>query len=64
MRIPILIHFIHQIDYKFKKLNFKILNNLDFRKVNLKKFPLMRILKILPEKTSLFETILVSINDN
>ena len=46
-----------------KNLDFGILNNLDFRNVNLKKFPLVKILKILPKNTSLFETILVSIND-
>ena len=46
-----------------KELDFRILNNLDFRKVNLKKFRLVHILKILPDNTSLFETILVSIND-
>ncbi len=46
-----------------KKLDFKILNNLDFRSVNSKKFPLIKVLKMLPDNTSLFETILVSIND-
>ena len=46
-----------------KKLDFKILNNLDFRDANPKKFPLIKVLKMLPENTSLFETILVSIND-
>ena len=46
-----------------KKLDFKILNNLDFRDVNSKKFPLIKVLKMLPNNTSLFETILVSIND-
>ena len=46
-----------------KNLDFKILNHLDFRNVNLKEFPLVRLLKILPVDTSLFETILVSIND-
>jgi len=46
-----------------KKLDFKALNNLDFRGANSKKFPLIKILKMLPENTSLFETILVSIND-
>ncbi len=46
-----------------KNLDFKILNHLDFRNVNLKEFPLVRLLKILPADTSLFETILVSIND-
>ena len=44
-------------------LDFKILNNLDFREVNLKRFPLVKIIKTLPDKSSLFETILVSIND-
>ena len=46
-----------------KKLDFKILNNLDFRYANPKKFPIIKILKMLPNNTSLFETILVSIND-
>ena len=46
-----------------KKLDFKILNNLDFRYANPKKFPIIKILKMLPDNTSLFETILVSIND-
>ncbi len=44
-------------------LDLKILNNLDFREVNLKRFPLVKIIKTLPDKSSLFETILVSIND-
>ena len=44
-------------------LNFKILNDLDFRIVDLKKFSLVRILKMLPNKTSFFETILVTTND-
>jgi len=46
-----------------KKIDIKILNNLDFQKVDSKKFPAVNILKKLPEKSSLFETILVSIND-
>ena len=46
-----------------KKLNFKILNNLDFRGANQKKYPLIKVLKMLPNNNSLFETILVSIND-
>ena len=46
-----------------KKLDFKILNNLDFRSVDSIKFPLIKVLKMLPNNTSLFETILVSIND-
>ena len=46
-----------------KTLDFKVLNNLDFRVANPKKFPLIKVLKMLPNNTSLFETILVSIND-
>ncbi len=46
-----------------KNLDFNVLNNLNFRNIDLKKFPLAKILKFLPNNNSLFETILVSIND-
>ncbi len=46
-----------------KNLDFNILNNLDFREIDYNKFPLTKILNILPEKSSLFESILVSSND-
>ena len=46
-----------------KKLDFNTLNNLDFQNIDLKRFPIIRILGKLPEKSSLFETVLVSIND-
>ena len=46
-----------------KRLDFKTLNNLDFREVNHKKFPAIKVLGMLPKNNSLFETILVSIND-
>ena len=46
-----------------KKIDLKILNNLDFREVDYKKFPSNKILNMIPEKSSLFETILVSSND-
>ena len=49
--------------FKTSKLNINILNNLELSKVDKKKFPLIKILSILPNKSSLFETILVSIND-
>ena len=39
------------------------LNNLAFEKINLKKFPSINILKYLPKKISLFETVIVSCND-
>ncbi len=46
-----------------KSINLKKLNNLDFQKVNFKKYPMMKLLKKLPNKNSLFETVLVSAND-
>ena len=46
-----------------KKLDFKILNNLDLKKIDHKRFTVIKILNKLPEKSSLYETILVSIND-
>ena len=64
MKIPIF-NSLHLSKKKInsKKLDFNILNNLDFRTANPKKFPLIKVLKMLPNNTSLFETILVSIND-
>ena len=44
-------------------INLKILNNLKLKKVDLKKFPLVKILKKLPQNNSLFNTVLVTIND-
>jgi len=46
-----------------KNIDLTILNNLDFKRVDYRRFPLIKILNNLPEKSSLFETILVSVND-
>ena len=48
---------------KSKKLDIKKMNNLNLMNLNKKKFPLIKILDIVPEKSSLFETILISAND-
>ena len=48
---------------KSKNINLKKLNNLELIKISPKKFPITRILKKLPKKDSLFETILVTFND-
>ena len=40
------------------------LNNLKFLKPNVKQFPLLYIINMIPEKSSYFETILITINDN
>ena len=50
-------------NYKTTQLNIKNLNNLDLKEASINKFPLLNILKLLPEQNSLFETILVSAND-
>jgi len=46
-----------------KDLDFRILNNLDFKPIDYKRFPVTKILNILPDESSLFENILVSSND-
>jgi len=65
MKIPIFnsIYGLNEKKITTKKLNFKTLNNLQLKKVDTKKFPLVKFLNKLPQKSSLFETILVSIND-
>jgi len=65
MIIPIhnSIYFNENKDLKSNKIDFKALNNLNFQNVDYKKFPLLKLLNKLPEKDSLFETVLVTIND-
>ena len=65
MKIPLInsLNFGENFNIKTSQLNLNLLNNLDFKYVDKKKFPLIKILNILPKKLSLFETILVSLND-
>ena len=49
--------------YKFKDLNFEKLNNASFLKVKTQKFPYVKILNKLPKTSSLYETVLVTAND-
>ncbi len=48
---------------KSSKLNINLLNNLNFKKVDKLKFPMVKILDKLNNKSSLFETVLVAAND-
>ena len=48
---------------KSKKINMNILNSLNFQKARIKKFPVIKILNKITIKESLFDTVLVSIND-
>ena len=48
---------------KTKKINTKVLNNLDLKNVDSKRFPMVKLLNFLPDKHSLFETVIVAVND-
>ena len=65
MKIPIFNTLYHDSNKNInsKKIDLNKLNNLNLKKINLTKFPLVNILKKIPQKTSLFETVIVSAND-
>ena len=65
MKIPILnsMKLNKFISLKTKKIDIKKLNNLKLQKVNYSKFPLDKILKLIEDKTSLFDTVIVATND-
>ena len=48
---------------KTKKINTKVLNNLDLKNVDNKRYPMVKLLNFLPDKHSLFETVIVAVND-
>ena len=64
MRIPIF-NTLYSNNYKIKseKINLNLLNNLNFKKINSKRFPMIKLLKLLSNNHSLYETIIVSAND-
>ena len=45
------------------KLNIKLLNNLNLDKVDKKRYPIIKLLNILPLEHTLFDTVIVSTND-
>ena len=64
MSIPIANSLDKNFNYKNKKeIDFKILNNLNFTNVDKKKFPVIKILEKYPNYCTLYDTALVSIND-
>ena len=65
MEIPIFNTIYHNTNKSIKSndLNFKKLNNLDLKEVDTIRFPSVNILKLVPNKISLFETVIVSAND-
>ncbi len=65
MKIPIFNSIYHNENksLKTKKLNFSALNELDFRICELTRFPAIGLLKNISNKSTLFETIIISAND-
>ena len=65
MKIPIYnsLYPIAKKRLKSQNLNLSILNNLQLKKIDYKKFPLVKLLDNLSENDSLYETIIVTIND-
>jgi 1-deoxy-D-xylulose-5-phosphate reductoisomerase len=65
MKIPIFntLYFKQNKKIISKKLNISILNNLKFNTPNIKRYPMIKLLKLLPIKNSLYETVIVSAND-
>ena len=49
---------------KTKNLDFSKINNLNLKSIDLKKFPVVKILNNLPNRNSLYETVIVSANDS
>ena len=65
MKIPIFnsIYLNTDKSIQSKKIDIEKLNNLNLKNIDVKKFPFLKILKLIPEKNTLFETIVVSAND-
>ena len=65
MKIPIFnsIYSTKENKLKTNSLNLKIINDLKLNEIDRKKFPLIKLTKKLPEHSSLYETILITIND-
>ncbi len=65
MKIPIFNTIYNRGEKKYlsNKLDLEILNNLNLNKISDQKFPVVKILNKIPENHSLYETIIVSAND-
>ena len=65
MKIPIFNSIYPNFQKKIKTniLDLKNLNNLNFKPIDKRRFPIVKILEILPISESLFETVIVSAND-
>ena len=66
MAIPIFNSIYHESKKSIKSntLDINILNNLELKKIDKNRFPAIKIINKLTDRESLFETIIVSANDN
>ena len=65
MQIPIFNTIYSNTDKSIRsdKLNIKLLNDLNLSKVDKKRYPITKLLKIIPKEHTLFDTVIVSTND-
>ena len=65
MKIPIInsIYQKNKISINSKNLNLNILNNLNLNDVDILKFPTVKLLNQMPKRDTLYETVLLTIND-
>jgi 1-deoxy-D-xylulose-5-phosphate reductoisomerase len=65
MKVPIFNTIFSNCNKKLitKKIDINSLNNLNFDQINLRRYPLIKLLNLLPLKHSLYETVIVSAND-
>tara|TARA_B100000989_G_scaffold146862_1_gene109477 strand:+ start:2430 stop:3623 length:1194 start_codon:yes stop_codon:yes gene_type:complete len=65
MKIPIFntLYFNQTKKINSKEINLQILNNLNLKSPNAQRYPMIKLLKHLPAKSSLYETVIVSAND-
>ena len=65
MKIPIFNTIYSNVDktIRSEKLNINLLNNLNLRQVDNKRYPIIKLLKLIPNEHTLFDTVIVSTND-
>ena len=65
MKIPIFnsLYTLNEKKFFVKDLNISKINNLNLNKIDLKKFPVVKILTDYPNKNTLFDTVIIACND-
>ena len=65
MSIPIFNSIYSEFSKKIKNnnINLSYLNNLNLSKPSTKRFPILKIIKLIPKNISLFETVIIAVND-